>query len=149
MFFSSKYRKFKLKLYLYWVWHPCTCLSLSLSIPSSLSLSLFLPFARSSTCSQWKRVIQGLVLQKAVLKLEAKQNKQIQQIYALKLTHADETDWKHSESRRWFGNLQWSIHPHLWLTERLRVQSNKCKINLISTNINKVSWHWLIFWTFT
>lgn len=109
------------------------------SLSQSLPPSLFLPFARSFTRSQWKRVIQGLVLQKVVLKLEARQNKQMQQIYALKLTHADETDWKHSESRRRFGNLQWSTHPHLWLTERLWVKSNKHKINLISTNINTLT----------
>lgn len=91
----------------------CTQIELDTRALLLVSLSLFLPFARSSTHSQWKRVIQGLVLQKAVLKLEARQNKQMQQIYALELTHADETDWKHPESRRWFGNLQWSTHPHL------------------------------------
>lgn len=70
----------------------------------------------------------------------------MQQICALKLTHADETDWKHSESRRWFGNLQWSTHPHLWLTERLRVKSNKHKHQY---TYNKVPWYYFIFWTFT
>ncbi len=90
---------------LHWVRETQAVLKLILTPLVSLFLppSLFLPFARSSTRSQWKRVIQGLALQKAALKLEARQNKQMQQIYALELTHADETDWKHFQSRRWFG----------------------------------------------
>lgn len=56
-----------------------------------------------------------------MLKLEARQNKQMQQIYALELTHADETDWKHPESRRWFGHLQWEHTPSFMTDQKARI----------------------------